>query len=194
MHYPLEIPLGAARINAHLIFEMLAYTAGYQVYIRLRRRSADRISDEHRNWILLGAAAGAFLGSHLALLALAIGRIGCHFAGLDDGTQGLPSALPWAVDFGDGIPRHPVNLYEILLLGGTALLLRKLEKNGPLADGLRFKIFMIVYLAWRFVAEWLKPAWYFPFGLSSIQIAALAGLIYYRKTIVSLFKPLPKGF
>lgn len=249
MHYPLEIPLGAARINAHLIFEMLAYTAGYQAYIRLRRRSADRISDEHRNWILLGAAAGAFLGSHLLgvlekpedlphfglayfmanktvlggflgglvgvewtkkllgvsassgdlmtwpiLLALAIGRIGCHFAGLGDGTQGLPSTLPWAVDFGDGIPRHPVNLYEILLLASIALLLRKLEKNGPLADGLRFKIFMIVYLAWRFVAEWLKPAWYFPFGLSSIQIAALAGLIYYRKTIVSLFKPLPKGF
>lgn len=243
MHYPLEITLGAARLNAHLLFEMLAYTAGYQLYIRMRRRSTDRISDEHRNWILLGAAAGAFLGSHVLgilerpaalgssldlayfmanktvlggflggllgvewtkkmlgvtassgdlmtypiLLSLSIGRLGCHLAGLPDGTQGLPSGLPWAVDFGDGIPRHPVNLYEMLVLGAIALLIYRQEKHGKLPDGLRFKIFMIVYLVWRFAAEWLKPAWYFPFGLSSIQMAALAGLVYYRKAIRSFF-------
>lgn len=238
MHYPLEIPLGHRHLPAHLLFEMLAYTLGYQLYLRLRARSQDRISDEHRNWIFLGAAAGAFLGSHVLgilerpdelpqlnvqfffanktvlggflggligvestkkllgvmassgdlmtypiLLALIVGRVGCHFAGLSDGTQGLPSALPWAIDFGDGVPRHPMNLYEIAYLAALAGLIFGLERNRPLPDGLRFKIFMIGYLLWRFFSEWLKPAYFFPFGLSSIQLAALAGLFYYRKTI-----------
>ncbi len=44
--------------------------------------------------------------------AIAVGRIGCFLAGLDDMTYGTPTALPWGVDFGDGVPRHPVQLYE----------------------------------------------------------------------------------
>ena len=31
---------------------------------------------------------------------------------LPDYTYGTPTSLPWAVDFGDGIRRHPVQLYE----------------------------------------------------------------------------------
>ena len=41
-----------------------------------------------------------------------IGRWGCHFAGLADGTYGVPTTLPWGVDYGDHIARHPVALYE----------------------------------------------------------------------------------
>ena len=39
--------------------------------------------------------------------------LAASFAGLPDDTYGLPSkrALPWAVDFGDGVPRHPTQLY-----------------------------------------------------------------------------------
>lgn len=57
------------------------------------------------------------------LLGLIIGRVGCHLSGLLDGTFGTATALPWAVDFGDGIGRHPTNLYEIsfLALLGIAL-------------------------------------------------------------------------
>lgn len=123
------------------------------------------------------------------LLGLVIGRIGCHLAGLPDGTQGLPTTLPWAVDFGDGIPRHPVNLYEIVFLAALAFLIRNRERQGALPNGLRFKIFLIGYLIWRFFVEWLKPVYFFPFGLSTIQLAALAGLFYYRKTILSVFQP-----
>jgi phosphatidylglycerol:prolipoprotein diacylglycerol transferase len=43
-------------------------------------------------------------------LGIAIGRIGCFLAGLADDTYGKPSTLPWTVDFGDGIPRHPTQL------------------------------------------------------------------------------------
>src|SRR5437868_7421431 len=41
-------------------------------------------------------------------LGIAVGRLGCFFAGLPDYTYGTPTHLPWGVDFGDGIPRHPV--------------------------------------------------------------------------------------
>lgn len=38
-------------------------------------------------------------------LGIAIGRIGCFLTGLSDNTYGTPTNLPWAINFGDGIPR-----------------------------------------------------------------------------------------
>jgi len=42
--------------------------------------------------------------------AIAVGRICCFLAGLDDMTFGTATALPWGVDFGDGVCRHPTQL------------------------------------------------------------------------------------
>ncbi|MDX1911806.1 MAG: prolipoprotein diacylglyceryl transferase, partial [Saprospiraceae bacterium] len=128
------------------------------------------------------------------LFALMIGRIGCHLAGLTDGTHGIPADVPWAMDFGDGISRHPVNLYEVLFLAVLAFSLFLTEKKHPLPNGRRFQVFMIAYLLWRFFLEWFKPVWVWPVpGLSTIQMAALAGLIYYRRVwlraMQSLFLP-----
>jgi phosphatidylglycerol---prolipoprotein diacylglyceryl transferase len=44
--------------------------------------------------------------------AIAVGRLGCFFSGIEDRTYGTPTDLPWGYDFGDGILRHPVELYE----------------------------------------------------------------------------------
>ena len=115
------------------------------------------------------------------LLALAFGRIGCHLAGLSDGTHGNPSNLPWAIDFGDGLPRHPVNLYEVIFLAALAFFIFWKEKKGPLPNGRRFQIFMVGYLFWRFSVEFIKPVWTLPIGISVIQLAVLWGLFYYRK-------------
>ncbi len=41
-------------------------------------------------------------------LGIAIGRIGCFLTGLSDNTYGTPTTLPWAINFGDGIPRRGV--------------------------------------------------------------------------------------
>src|SRR5438270_13855458 len=56
---------------------------------------------------------------------IAIGRVGCFLEGLPDQTFGTPSSLPWAVHFGDGVPRHPVQLYDCFfaLAVGIFLLL-----------------------------------------------------------------------
>ena len=49
----------------HTVFEVLAYTIGYQVYRRSRQRSGDFLPDEQR-WIIIAAAAiGAMLGSRI---------------------------------------------------------------------------------------------------------------------------------
>jgi phosphatidylglycerol---prolipoprotein diacylglyceryl transferase len=239
MHYPVTLHLGNASLHIHLIFEILAYTIGYRFYVYLRKNTHDPISEDNRMWIFIGAAFGAFLGSHILgvlerpddwqrmgllyfmgnktivggflggligveltkkklkittssgdlmtyplILGLIIGRIGCHLEGLEDGTFGVASALPWAIDFGDNVRRHPVNLYEILYLSALAFFIFQLEKKRPLSIGSRFKLFMVGYLIYRFLIEFIKPNYNFSFGLGVIQIACLLGLVYYWRVFI----------
>lgn len=118
------------------------------------------------------------------ILAMIIGRTGCFLAGLDDGTYGNPSNLPWAVDVGDGVRRHPTNLYEILFWVILWISLLLLEKRNALANGARFKLFLSAYLIFRFLDEFLKPDYFFGFGLSTIQLVCLAGILYYYKVFL----------
>lgn len=118
------------------------------------------------------------------ILAMIIGRIGCFFAGLQDGTFGMPSHLPWAINFGDGIRRHPTNLYEILFWITLWLSLKILEEKYRFADGARFKILLSSYLVFRFMVEFIKPDYVFSFGLSVIQLVCVAGILYYYKVFV----------
>jgi phosphatidylglycerol---prolipoprotein diacylglyceryl transferase len=113
------------------------------------------------------------------LSAMFVGRIGCHLSGLEDGTIGSPSTLPWAMNFGDGVLRHPVNLYEMAFLLGLAAFIYYRQRQQPLPNGAQFKTFMIGYMGWRVAIEWLKPVYFWPIGLSSIQIACLGCLLYY---------------
>ena len=118
------------------------------------------------------------------LLGMIIGRIGCFFSGLEDGTYGIASTLPWAIDFGDDIYRHPTNLYEILFLLLTGFSIFLLENKYELSDGSRFKIFLLGYFIFRFLVEFIKPVYKIGFGLSSIQLTSLAGIVYYYKVLL----------
>ena len=115
------------------------------------------------------------------MLGMMIGRIGCFFSGVSEPTYGLPSNLPWAIDLGDGIRRHPTALYEILVLGLVWWLLIYLERRYRLRPGARFKIFMATYLFYRFFVEFIRPGEAVLGNLNMIQLAGLAGLIYYWK-------------
>jgi prolipoprotein diacylglyceryltransferase len=111
------------------------------------------------------------------ILGMAIGRVGCFLTGLSDHTCGLPTQLPWGIDFGDRIPRHPAQLYDILfllILAGWLLMWRsrKIRANGQL-----FLLFLSAYLLYRFVIEFIKPRWTPVAGLSIIQIAAVSGAV-----------------
>jgi prolipoprotein diacylglyceryltransferase len=111
-------------------------------------------------------------------IGIAIGRIGCFLTGLDDGTFGNPTALWTGVDFGDGIARHPTQLYEIAFLAALAAVLAAAPAVFDRA-GDRFRLFMIGYLGFRLIVDAIKPDPVLVLGLSAIQWACLVTLLYY---------------
>lgn len=108
-------------------------------------------------------------------VGIAIGRIGCFFAGLADDTYGTPTTLPWGVNFGDGIPRHPTQLYEFLFLVVLGAILFRWNAK-PHTNGVIFRAFIGAYLGWRLLIDFIKPQ---PLvhGLNVIQWACIAGLL-----------------
>jgi prolipoprotein diacylglyceryltransferase len=111
--------------------------------------------------------------------AIAVGRIGCFFAGLDDMTYGTATTLPWAVDFGDGTLRHPVQLYEAAAMAAfLGLFLLLLRQGHPAAGRTGFYLFVGVYAAQRFVWEFLKPYGTVIGPLNLFHLLSLALLAY----------------
>lgn len=110
-------------------------------------------------------------------LGTAIGRVGCFLTGLSDRTYGVATSLPWGVDFGDGIRRHPTQLYESLFVLALATALTVASRRHPLPIGSRFRLYFSGYFAFRFAIEFLKPRETLLFSLSAIQITSLLGAI-----------------
>jgi phosphatidylglycerol:prolipoprotein diacylglycerol transferase len=103
-----------------------------------------------------GSTGGVFVGSFT--LGVVIGRFGCLFAGLPDDTYGLPTRLPWGVDLGDGVSRHPVELYESAAMAVfLAAYLLGLQRRSAWAMRRGFYFMCMAYGAQRFVWEFLKP-------------------------------------
>ena len=118
-------------------------------------------------------------------LGMAIGRVGCFLAGPGDGTWGGPTSLPWGVDPGDGIARHPAPLYEIAVLALIALWAsrRRAAREGDL-----FRGFMALYLAWRLAIEFVKPGdARIALGLTAIQITCAAALAAMAPALPRIF-------
>jgi len=119
-------------------------------------------------------------------IGMAIGRIGCFLAGLADDTYGTPTSLPWGVDFGDGIPRHPTQIYDVLFLTLLAFALRRYDRRYH-PEGATFRLFLAAYLTWRFAIDFIKPQ-PLHYGLNLIQWASLAGLFALAPSILDLFR------
>ena len=122
-------------------------------------------------------------GARFALplaVGIAVGRLGCYFAGLDDFTYGTPTTLPWGHDFGDGILRHPVQLYESLAMAAFAVFYvrggvePKRVSSSPMASISR----SFYYGLQRFIWEFLKPYGALIGPLSLFHLLSLAVLIY----------------
>ena len=112
-------------------------------------------------------------------VGIAVGRLGCLFAGLPDYTYGTPAGLPWAVDLGDGIGRHPVQLYESLAMAGfAAAYLHARIGNAEWARHHAFHAMIIFYAGQRFGWEFLKP---YPAVLGPLNLFHLVmlGLVAY---------------
>ena len=59
--------------------------------------------------------------------------------------------------------------FALLLAGGFFAIRRR-----PLKSGVRFRLFMLAYMSFRFAIEFIKPTHKPYAGLSAIQLAALA--------------------
>lgn len=118
------------------------------------------------------------------ILALIIGRFGCFSMGVYEETYGVATDLPWGLNLGDGILRHPVTFYEIVFLSILWLTLNYIAKKKSLEEGALFKVFMIAYLLFRFFLDFFKPYYPIIIGLSTIQLTSLLGMAYYLPYIL----------
>jgi prolipoprotein diacylglyceryltransferase len=172
-------------LGAALGSKMLAIIESFHAYWAVRSAPMNFLAGK----TIVGGLAGGWIGVELVkrrfnirsrtgdafvfpiILAMCIGRVGCFLEGLDDHTYGIATNLPWGVDFGDGIHRHPTQLYEIafFLILGIALMIRA---RKPYPPGHLFRLLMLSYGLWRFAVEFIKPRETY-LGLSPIQIASL---------------------
>ena len=123
-------------------------------------------------------STGAYFVPSLAI-GIAVGRVGCFLTGLPDFTYGVATTLPWGVDFGDGVIRHPVQLYEsfaMFVFFIFSLWLLKYKRAFFMEKG--FYIFIFYYSAQRFLWEYLKPYEKVAFGLNIFQILAILLMAY----------------
>lgn len=139
---------------------------------------------------LIGGAAGIFLTitrhrlpvlpifDAIALtlpLGYAIGRIGCQLAG--DGDYGMPTDLPWAMAYPDGIVPtservHPTPVYETLQSLAIFGILWTLN-HRPLQPGRLLYICLILTGLARFWVEFFRINPEVLWGLSDAQIFSL---------------------
>jgi hypothetical protein len=127
-------------------------------------------------------------------LGIAIGRWGCFFAGLPDHNYGTPTTLPWGVDFGDGVPRHPVQLYEsFAMLAFLLIYLREIARGNAFVLRKGSYLFVAWYalqrLAWGFLKPF--PAVVGPFN--TVQLICFGLLLYCSFTFVRKIEPLQRA-
>lgn len=124
-----------------------------------------------------GSTGGVFVGSFA--IEIVVGRFGCLFAGLPDRTYGTETNLPWGIDLGDGIARHPVQMYESAAMAAfLALYLVGLRGHADWAMRRGFYVMCAYYGVQRFFWEFLKPYPKLIGPLNLFQLLCL-GLITY---------------
>lgn len=107
-------------------------------------------------------------------VAVAIGRVACFVGGC---CFGNPTAMPWGCEFPlandpPGTLRHPTQLYEVAFHLVAACWLWMAESRGWLKQQ-RLKAYLMAYLVYRFLSEWLRPEASVLFGLTAYQLASL---------------------
>ena len=132
----------------------------------------------YKLWRGIRVSTGAMFVGPFAM-GVFVGRWGCLFAGLPDDTYGTPTNLKWGVELGDGISRHPVQIYEslsMLLFLGVYLI--ALRQRAPWALHRAFYALVAWYGIQRFGWEFLKP---YPGVLGPFNVFHLicAGLVIY---------------
>ncbi len=139
------------------------------IYIKSKKQSFAKFADIIAPYIPLG---------------FAIGRIGC-FLNWDD--YGIASALPWAVKVAGDVPRHPTQVYLIIMDLLMFAILFKLSRNKAFEKkkpGSMFFAFLGVYGCLRLIVEPLRDyatATEKYAAMAILIIAIAASLVYFAK-------------
>jgi phosphatidylglycerol:prolipoprotein diacylglycerol transferase len=127
-------------------------------------------------------------------IGLAFGRIGCQLSG--DGDYGIPSDLPWAMSYPDGVVPttervHPTPLYELAASLAIFLVLWRQRAAGPPAGNLMGQ-YLIYSGAARFLVEFVRrnPAWLG--GLTTAQWQSVASVILGLLLLRHAYQPPPE--
>lgn len=130
------------------------------------------------------------------ILGYGVARLGCHFSG--DGDYGLPTRLPWGVDYSHGIvppsiafrefPHieqsfpggivpdntllHPTPIYEFIAGLLIFYFLWKMRKKFR-PDGMLFMVYLVLAGMERFLIEFIRLNPRLLFGLSEAQLISI---------------------
>ncbi|MBQ16164.1 MAG: diacylglyceryl transferase [Planctomycetaceae bacterium] len=102
-------------------------------------------------------------------VAVAIGRLACFTNGC---CHGIATSAPWGIDFGDGVSRHPTQLYETAFHLACGVALAVMRRDG-LLRGQLIKLYLLLYFVFRFATEFLRPEVRLWGGWTGYQWAAL---------------------
>ena len=121
------------------------------------------------NWFTIADLAAPFL-----VLGHGIGRIGCFLVGDD---YGIPTNLPWAIAFPNGLPPttiavHPTQLYEMSAYFIICFYLRYRKRNQTFSGEIIFEYLFLGGLS-RFMVEFIRTNARYIFGLSGAQYLSI---------------------
>ncbi len=104
-----------------------------------------------------------------AMIASAVGRIGCFFEGC---CAGKFSQVPWALRFpGDTASRHPAQLYMLGIESALVFYLFYFNRSGQKKyDGETFWRGVFLYSVYRFLIEFVRVNPVFIYGLTHAQV------------------------
>lgn len=123
-------------------------------------------------------STGAYFVPSLAI-GITIGRIGCFLSGLEDYTYGVETTFFLGYDFGDGILRHPVQLYESAVMALFFLYVVWIYfKDRDYFEKNIFYQFILLYATQRFIWEFLKPYETLFMGINIFQLFCLGLIVY----------------
>lgn len=146
---------------------------------------------KHYNFMMITDAFAPAL-----ILGYGVARLGCHFSG--DGDYGIPTDLPWGVDYSKGIvppsialkdfpqitakfpggivpdntPLHPTPIYEFIACAIIFLFLWRMRKK-PWPSGQLFMTYLALAGLERFLVEFIRLNPRLLFGLSEAQLISV---------------------
>lgn len=115
-------------------------------------------------------------------IGVAIGRFGCLLRGC---CYGIATRLPWGVDFGDGILRHPTQAYEIIFNLIMFIYLSNKQKSEQ-EPGRLFAVYLNSYFIFRFFLEFIRVEANYIYGLSTYQWVCVIGVIYINRKLLKI--------